>query len=75
MFSEIAEREFINSKLTSQQLILNIKNQVRQYIFDNKSHSAIKRDIVKWRDQLNNQKLENIRSLLKKDEIRANDLA
>ena len=75
IFSEIAEREFINSKLTSQQLILNIKNQVREYIFDNKSHNTIKRDIVKSRDQLNTQKLENIRSLLKKDEIRANDLA
>ena len=75
IFSEIAEREFINSKLTCQQLILNIKNQVREYIFDNKSHNTIKRDIVKSRDQLNTQKLENIRSLLKKDEIRANDLA
>ena len=74
IFSNSSTREYEHSKKASQQLCENIKKQTEKYTFDQKIANNTKREIVKSRENLQNERLEYLRSKMTKEQIKANDL-
>ena len=72
--SNSSTREYEHSKKASQQLCENIKKQTEKYTFDQKIANNTKREIVKSRENLQNERLEYLRSKMTKEQIKANDL-
>jgi hypothetical protein len=74
IFSNIAEFEFANSRLATQQLVINIKNQDSTSPVDREQYKTSKKNIIKTGIR-NNRILEQIRVKMNPEKLRANDLS
>ena len=75
IFTEIAEREYANSRAATEKLTTNIRQQQQHYVIDEAEEREIQARIKKGRKDQEEKDLKEIRSNMAKDQLRANDLA
>ena len=75
IFSNVAEFEFAHSRLATQQLVINIKNQDSTSPVDREQYKTSRKNIIKAREERNNRILEQIRVKMNPEKLRANDLS
>ena len=75
IFSNVAEFEFSNSRLATQQLVINIKNQDSTSTVDREQYKTSRKNIIKAREERNNRILGQIRVKMNPEKLRANDLS
>ena len=74
IFVGMSQREFTYSKAFCEPLTRKIVAQDQRYLNNTHQSSEIRKTIVKSREQGNKTKLEQIRSEMNKEQLRANDL-
>ena len=75
IFSNVAEFEFANSRLATQQLVINIKNQDSTSPVDREQYKISRKNIINAREERNNRILEQVRVKMDPEKLRANDLS
>ena len=75
IFENKCDEEYRISRDNSAQLIHNIKQQITAYKFDNKRALETRRETSKKREAANNATLEQLRSSMNNEQLRANDLS
>ena len=75
IFTELCDREYMNSRQATEQLRTNIQNQREGYDQDINIERAVENNIRKSKIQYEREQLEEIRKTMSKEEIRANDVA
>lgn len=75
VFSNTADSEYANSRLATQQLVTNIKNQDSTALMDNELLKQSRKNIVKAREEQHKTILQQVREKMNKEQLRANDLS
>jgi hypothetical protein len=75
IFSNVAEFELANSRLATQQLVINIRNQYSTAPADRELYKISRKNIIKAREERNNRILEQIRVKMNPEKLRANNLS
>jgi hypothetical protein len=75
IFSNVAEFEFANSRLATQQLVINIKNQDSTSPVDREQYKISRKNIINAREERNNRILEQVRVKMDPEKLRASDLS
>ena len=75
IFSEISDIEFNNSLLVTNQMVERINSQLQEYDIDQEIERTVSQTIKKERKTNQEKLLEDLRTNMSKEELRANDLA
>jgi hypothetical protein len=75
IFSNIADFEYANSRLVTDQLVTNIRNQDNTAPMDTGRLKTARKNVIKERDEQHKTILQQIREKMNQEQIRANDLS
>ena len=75
IFSELSGKEYLNSKMATENLVKKIVAQENTFTQNRNEEREINQDIRKKRESEQNGVLENLRTRMSKDKIRGNDVA
>ena len=75
IFSEISDIEFNNSLLVTNQMVERINSQLHEYDIDQEIERTVSQTIKKERKSNQEKLLEDLRTTMSKEELRANNLA
>ena len=75
IFTELCDREYVNSRIATQQLTTKIQQQQHEYSIDRAGEKEAQSKIKKERTEYEKKELDEIRKNMTKEQLRANDLA